>query len=365
MTLRGILLVSGAIVVAVLVVVALLLRHYTSSRYVVRSLEEKLGPDYRVAIESSHYDLFSQTFYASGVAVVEDTLSHGPKPDGGRRRSWSSYELPAVAVRGVNLWELKRGSIIADEFRFERPVVKVFLDRKTPSKHPGPRRMPHEVLMASDSRVRIGTVKIIRGDIEYGEQSLTGVRPGTFRFGDFYLTMRNFGNDRARMPSPCVIDVRTRLANSGLMNATFNYDLSSDVTKLNYHAVMGKMDARGLNSLLMNIKGIRIEEGTIDSLRADIRVHGDNATGTVWIPYHKLKFTVLDKATYKQDMNDKFATFMSARTTRDSNPEDDGDPVTMVQVQRRRAPNVSLMKFVWETVRQGALMAVGAPEPPG
>jgi len=43
----------------------------------------------------------------------------------------------------------------------------------------------------------------------------------------------------------------------------------------------------------------------------------------------------------------------------------DGDPVTMVQVQRRRAPNVSLMKFVWETVRQGALMAVGAPEPPG
>src|SRR5690349_20820636 len=103
MTLRRILLASGAVAVALVLVAALLLRHYTSARYVVKSLERKLGPDYRVSVASSHYDLFRQTFYANGVSVVEDTLRHGAKPDGKRRRSWSSYQLPAVMVREVNL----------------------------------------------------------------------------------------------------------------------------------------------------------------------------------------------------------------------------------------------------------------------
>jgi len=161
-----------------------------------------------------------------------------------------------------------------------------------------------------------------------------------------------------------VIDVRTRLADSGPLHATFNYDLSSRILKMDYHATMGRMDVVAMNKLLVNLKGIRIKEGTIDSLYADIDMRGDRATGTVRLPYHGLKFEMLDKNSHDRDLGDKFSTFLYSRKVHNSNPEDNNDPVTVVRVERRRLPQVSLIKFVWETVREGVFLTANVPEPP-
>ena len=358
---RRTLVVVGAAVVVLIVMVALI-RHFTGPRYLEQRLANELGGDYAVHIESSHYDLLRRSFRAASVTIVPDSLRRTPRDRG--RRTQTFFRLPWVSATGVNLLALRRGDIHIEEIDFDRPEVRVFLDRNLVSAHPGAKRLPHEVLMASGRRVRIGKIRVANGDIQYAERPLYGDHAGMFHFANFDGTLTNLDVEACRAGKPCVIDVRTRLADSGPLHATFNYDLSSSTLKLDYHATMGLMDVVAMNKLLVNLKGIRIKEGTIDSLYADIDMRGDRATGTVRLPYHGLKFEMLDKNSHDRDLGDKFSTFLYSRKVHNSNPEDNNDPVTVVRVERRRLPQVSLIKFVWETVREGVFLTANVPEPP-
>lgn len=355
---RRYLVIVCTVVIAALLVMAAMVRHYTGASSIERRLSRELGPDYHVSIESSHYDLLTRTFYATGVSVVADSLRRDQGSSPTRRRTQSSITVPSAWAKGVDLWALRRGDFDIDEIQIDKPEVRVFLDRKVPGSHHGPRRMPHEVLMSTDKKVRIGTARIVKGDIQYKVRAIDGTRPGTVRFGEFYATVTNFQN--FSHPEPCVIDVQTRLAEPGLLKVTFNYDLSSKPMKMDYRAGMGRMNASALNDLLVNLKGVRITSGTIDSLAADIEVNGDIARGTVRIPYHGLEWELLDKNSGKQDLKDELIMLLYSGKVRDSNPDDD-DPLIVIDVRRQREPQISFLKFVWETVRQGMLLTVGMP----
>jgi Domain of Unknown Function (DUF748) len=359
--LRRTLVIGGVSVVVALVVTGFaVFRHFTSPAYVETHLRHELGGDFTVHIGSSHYHLLARSLDASDVSIVADSLRKGD----GQRRTLTIFHLPVVRARGVNFMALRHGTIDIDEIDLERPEARVYLDRHTVSSHPGPRQMPHEVLLASTRRVRIGKIHVANGDIQYAERPITGDHAGEFRFADIEATLTNLDIEASRAGKPCVIDVRTRLADSGPLHARFTYDLSSKPLKMDYRASMGRMDATALNKLLINLKGIRITGGSIDSLSADISMRDRRATGTVRFPYHGLKFEMLDKNSHERDIGDKFWTFMYSRKVHKSNPEDDDEPVTVATVERQRLPPVSLMKFVWETVREGVFQTANVPEPP-
>ncbi|HEX6789714.1 MAG TPA: DUF748 domain-containing protein [Candidatus Krumholzibacteria bacterium] len=351
---RTAVILGGTIVVVVIAAVALS-RHVGDPAYLERRLSREIGTGYTVHIESSHYDLLQRTFSATGVTVIPDTLEH--TTGRARRRTLSWVAVDAVHADGVNLWDLQRGVVNVDDVRAEGLKIRVLLDRRIPSRYQGLRRLlPHEALNSSDKSVRFGTIRVVRGDIRYSEHGILSSRPGTIRFADFYATVTNLRNDNRAQP--CVIDVRTRFANSGLLNATFKYDLSSDSLKMDYRLAMKEMDATALNPLLVDLKGIRIERGTIDSLSADISVRNGVAVGSIRLPYHGLKFEVLDRDSHDRDLKDKLKTFMFSRSVEDSNPDED-EPVRVINVRLRRGPSVSLIKFVWQTVREGTLRTVG------
>jgi hypothetical protein len=352
-------LIAGACVIAVLLGALALFRYFTTPDRIEQYAARKLPAGYRIQIESCHYNPFRGTFFATGVSVAPDTTVDTPEL---RQRTRSSFTLPKVRASGVDLWALRRGDIDIDEVQFDNPEIRTFLDRRFRSKHYGkPRRMPHEVIQATDSRVRIGTIKMVDGDIRYSEKRFDDVPPGTFRFADFNATLRNLSNDEKRAHESCTIDIRTLVENSGALKATFNYDLFSNATKMDYQVAMGRMDARKFNGLLVNLKGVRILEGTIDSLSADIKVRGDVATGPLRIPYHGLKFEVVNKGTDEQDFLDKLWTAIFDGKANESNPDDDDEPVEVVNLQYKRLPNDSIIKFVWHTLREGALKSANVP----
>ncbi|HKW13028.1 MAG TPA: DUF748 domain-containing protein [Candidatus Krumholzibacteria bacterium] len=361
--LRRILVALGSVVIAGMLVVAGLAYHYTRPAYIEKRLTREFGGKYSVHVESAHSDPFRGTISATGVTIASDSLQ-GQASRAAPLRTRASFRLPMVVCRGVNFRALRHGSIDVDEIELDNPQAQMFLDRHIASRSRGPKRMPHEVLMASARPIRIGTLRVVNGDLQYAERSLTAERAGTFRFADMNATVSNITTVHGTGPEDCVIDVHTRLANSGVLNARFRYDLASKPLKMDYHATMGRMDVTSLNKLLINLKGIRVKEGTIDSLNADIAMRGDRATGTVRLPYHALKFEMLDQDSHTRDLSDKFTTFMLARKVHQSNPDDADDSVTVVTIDRPRLPEVSLIKFVWESVREGVLRSANLPEPP-
>jgi hypothetical protein len=124
------------------------------------------------------------------------------------------------------------------------------------------------------------------------------------------------------------------------------------------------MNGTALNDLLVDLNGIRIDEGTLDGTTLDIKCDGNTAAGTMKFLYHGLKFDIVDKDSHKQGLKDHLGTWMQNWKTHSSNPEDGDDPATVITLRRQRAPYTSLIKFVWETVREGVLRTVGVPPPP-
>ena len=352
---RG-LLICGVAVIAILLLFAALVRHFSNPQYVEKRLIDEIGSGYLINIASSRYNVLSQHYHAEGLTVVPDTLQRASST---RPRRRSSFSAAAVEVNGINFLAMRKGQIDFNEIVIDQPEIRLVIDRRVPNpKATTPRRMPHEVIRSSSTRLCIDTIRVVDGDIRLSEIAVDGTRPGTFRFADLDATVANLTNDAKGMKQPCVIDVRTRLADSGPLKARFVYDFSSDVTRMDYHAVIGKMDAVALNDLLVDLKGVRVKEGTIDSTWLDIKVDGDVAAGQMRFLYHGLKFEILDKDSHEQGVGDHLATFMSSWDTHDSNPQDD-EPATVITLRRERAPQTSLMKFVWETVREGILRTVG------
>lgn len=352
---RG-LLYCGAAVFAVLLLFLALARHYSKAEYVEKRLIDEIGSGYLINIASSRYNVLSGHYHAEDVTVVPDTLQRASST---RARRRSSFSASAVEVNGINFFAMRKGQIDFNEIVIDEPEIRLVIDRRVPDpKATVTRRMPHEVIRSRSTRLLIDTIRVVDGDIRLSEIAVDGTRPGTFRFADLNATIANLTNDVKRMKQPCVIDVGTRLADSGPLKARFVYDFSSDTTRMDYHAVIGRMDAVALNDLLVDLKGIRVKEGTIDSSWLDIKVNGDIAAGQMRFLYHDLKFEILDKDSHKQGVGDHLVTLMAAWDTHDSNPQDD-NPATVITLRRERAPNISLMKFVWETVREGILRTVG------
>lgn len=348
--------------VAVLIAAGVLLRHFTGPEYIEKRLTRKIGPGYLIDIGSSHYNPFTRSFALANVSVVSDTL-RAPRhhKDHDHPETHMKLNVRGVRASGLNLRALRDGRIDMDGFVLDRPKLTLYVDRQgMPLEHARPAvRMPHEVLLASGRRIRIDTIRVVDGDISYSERSRTGVRPGIFRFADLNANLESVNNDGTQREHPCVIDVHTRLADSGPLHATFKYDLSSPKLRMSYHAVIGKMDGLSLNDLLVNLNGIRVNAGTIDATTVDIKVDGDMAAGTMKLLYHGLKFEVVDKDSHEQGMRDHVVTWMQNWQTHSSNPKDDDDPATVITLNRKRAPHVSLVKFVWETVREGLLRTLG------
>jgi hypothetical protein len=259
---------AAAILIAVVVAGELLLRHFTGPQYVENQLARKFGPGYRVEIGSSHYDLLTRTFSLANVSIVSDTLRvqhHGHD----HPKKFTSLNVPSLRASGVSLPALQRGDIIMDRVVIDQPTCTLYVDRKgVPLVHPRPAvSLPQEVLLASPRRIRIGTIYVVNGDIRYAERAHDGTRPGMFRFADLNVTIDNLTNDKMPLKQPCIIDARTRLADSGPLHAVFKYDLCSRELRMDYNAVIGTMDGLSLNDLLVDLSGIRIKRGTIDPPR--------------------------------------------------------------------------------------------------
>ena len=142
-------------VIAVLILVTAIPGYISSPAYVEKRLTSRIGPGYRIDIGSSHYNPLRQTFEATAVSVVSDSTRPGPTPGFDRPRKRSSLGASSVRASGINLLALWKGNIDVDTIVIEKPEVRLFIDRGVPPAHAKKsRRMPHQVLASSNSRVR-------------------------------------------------------------------------------------------------------------------------------------------------------------------------------------------------------------------
>jgi hypothetical protein len=121
------------------------------------------------------------------------------------------------------------------------------------------------------------------------------------------------------------------------------------------------MNAEPMNELLENLNGIKITSGVVDSTRFDFKVDGDDiARGTVELLYHNLDVQLEDKVTLDQKLVARLKSFINDKAKmHGENPPNENGPATVATVTRQRTPQTPLIKFLWETLREGILTTLG------
>jgi hypothetical protein len=354
---RRIALIALAAVLVVALAVIVKLRNCTNPDYIEERISAAMGPDYRIDVGSSVFNPLARRFVAADISIVPDTTS--PAVRDGKLRTRYAFAASELRVIGIDLWALYHGRVAVGSIRIKAPVAEIYLDRTVPgAQEATPSTLPHELLVSCGRPVRINTIHITDGDLRYSERAADGIRPGTFQFADLSAMITHVTNDTTRMGTPCAIEVRARLADAGQMEAMFEYDLASKRLNMAYRGSVGAMGASSLNELLVDLEGIRVTGGTIDSTSFSFHVVDDVATGELQVLYHDVDFEMVDKNTREEGISERFATFMTNTKIRPSNPDGDEPPI-VVTIVREREPHVPLFKFVWKTIREGLLSTLG------
>jgi len=340
-----------------LVVLGLIVANRLSSPpHLERRIAAMVGPEYKVDIGSARYNPIRGTFTAEYIAVEPDTIRY-PQP---RRKTWT-FTATAIRIDGIRHWALYKKSVDVENIHLDTPRLRAHLDRTIdPQQLHRPSILPQEHLRRLEHPLRIGRVSVTDGEIVFVERAIDGARPGTFVFADIAAMITNVSNDPSRMSMPCSIDVRSNLADAGPMHGLFEYNLSTDSLSIDGKGSIGKMDATTLNDLVLNLNGIYIMSGTIDSTWFEIHVDEDVARGKVRCLYHGLEFQLTNKSSHEQGFRDELMTFF--KETRDANPQEPGQPAMTAAVYRQRQPYENVIKFVWLNVRDGLLKTLGVIE---
>ena len=342
-------------------------RHLTSSEHIERKLSVAIASAHgvnRIRIGSSSFRPLRGSFVARDLEFLPDTLLLAQATRAGLApRTRYSVTAASLHAHGIRCWPLLRGRIVADSVIVDGARVDVYLDRTLgPAPPVKPATLPHVSFQSIGRPIRIDVFRMTNAEIGYSEKAGDGSRPGTIRFTELWTTVTNVTNDSTRMrPStPCTIDLRTRIAGAGRLDTTFDYDLLSPRLNMTCRGSVSRMRAEPLNELLVNLEGIRLTGGVIDSTWFDFNVREDVARGTMQVLYRDVDIEILDKVTLDRGLGARLQTFITDKATLNhANPSDDQAPAKVATILRERSPETPLLKFLWETLREGILSTLG------
>ena len=327
---------------------------------------------YRRVLGDSLYALAVDTAQAStrDSSLVATAVRVGPMlPDQafmrrvGHRTDRYDGAARRLVLRGVDYRRLiEEQAVHVGAARIDSLVINVYRNNHFPPDPTGaPPPMPHEAFRSIPQEVRIDTIHVAGGSVRYTQLPENATEPGQIAFEALSTTIRNVTNDPSRMtPStPAVVEATAQVAGAGRLHTTIRIPLLARHLNLSYRGRLGPMDARAFNETFVNLAGVRVESGHVDSLRFGATVRRGVAAGTMRGAYQNLEVETLDPATGDRGLGKRIETFALNRVALSSqNTRRDGGLRTG-SIQHTHEEGEAFFKFLWLSVRSGLFALVG------
>ncbi|MHB1326627.1 MAG: AsmA family protein [Gemmatimonadales bacterium] len=357
-----------AIIVAILIAVGVIAERVIAGQAKPEALEARINRSltsssdglYRVSVGTSSLDLFGGRFVATDVQLHLDSARLAElRSNKTAPRDLYTVRIPQLEVTGIRLGALLRRSIDAGHVTLTEPEVAISLDRHIPTKEGAGPALPHQALQQLETAVSIGQLNVAQGQLVYRERADDGARYGRFEFADIELGIRNITNQRERATEHATIDLAFAAAGKGQLRTKMQYDLFAPGLNMSYEGGIGSFDASMLNPLTVDLEGVRITQGQVDTLWFRVDVEDDVATGRLQARYRELRIQTLDKVTRDRSLGDHIQSFISnSFKIRVDNPQP-GEPIKTAFIKLERDEDMPLLKFLWHTLRAGVAETVG------
>jgi hypothetical protein len=263
--------------------------------------------------------------------------------------------IPRCQVTGLSYasWLEKKG-FVAAMIEIIQPSLNALANLEKPN-NPGssPPLMVPEALAALKRPLKIETVRITDGLLQYGERLTEKGPPGVVSLGGLEMSIGGIQSEGVEAESALSLTARGNLMNAGILSVQMTIPLRLEDFTLHASGSLGTMDLTSLNAFLEHVEHIRVTSGQAHKVVFEFDVAHGWANGFVRAGYENLRIAILDK---KNNNPKGLATFFARLFKIRSGSARDvpGESIDGV-VRYRRSPDHTFLQFVWFSLRSGVM----------
>jgi len=275
------------------------------------------------------------------------------------------FDISKIKIMGLNCLALLQGNIYsARNINIHDVFLDIFVNMDKPydvnSSNP---EMLNEALSSMKEIVKVDSLKIINGRLNYSERFAIGATPGIVTFNKVNVLVSGIANNTAH-PDTTIIHGEGLFMNSGTMKLFMAIPPTSKDFSLRYSGSLSTMDVTVLNSFIEPCEHKRIKSGILQSATYNINVNSGYANGTLRAAYKDLSIAVLNKNTGSENgIFDRISSiFSKVFIIRGSNIPDEDGLMKIGEIKYARKPTDYYFNFLWFALRNGIADVIGLPQ---
>ena len=278
------------------------------------------------------------------------------------RQTRFRFDISQIKIIGLDCLALLQGNVYkARNINLRDVFADIFVNMDKPyNKGSSNPQMPNEALSSIKEIVKVDSLKIINGRLNYYERFAVGANPGVVTFNKVNASVSGIAN-HITSPAIAIIHGEGLLMNSARIKLFMEIPLTPKDFSLRYSGSCGTMDVTKLNAFLEAGEHRRIKSGVLQSATFKINVNSGRASGTLRVLYKDLTLAILNKKTGSENgIFDRISSLIGrALFIRGTNMPDKKGLMKIGEIEYTHNPDESFTQFVWFALRSGIGNVVG------
>jgi hypothetical protein len=270
--------------------------------------------------------------------------------------------VPHARVAGLACLELLQGNVYhARSADIRDAFIDVLINKDKPvAKDTLSPPMPNEILTSIEQTIKIDSLTIWNGGLQYGERFAPSSKPAVITLDSMKASVRGI-DSHADASEAIVIRAKGKFMKSTEMNIVMSIPISSPEFSFQYSGSLSRMDLSVLNSFLETAEQMRIKAGILQAATFEINVASGRASGNVRALYKDLTLAAINKHTgSEKGIFDVIASFVANNTKiRTNNMPGNSGEMKIGKVKYTRHRDDPFFRFVWFSLRSGVGDVVG------
>ncbi|HAC14471.1 MAG TPA: hypothetical protein DCE78_00785 [Bacteroidetes bacterium] len=266
-----------------------------------------------------------------------------------------NLKIPEIEVTGLDLESLSVRHVNIGQITVVDPWFEVFRNKQIAKRNVIKiKPLLNEVAHSIDFSVGIDRIDISGGTILYDEHTPPHATPGGISFNDLNATLTDI---RTAQHPDFKSDTLSLHAETQFMDvASLVVDVDYPVFRTDdLHSLsikLGSIDPSAVSDILEKSGFLRVEEGLVQGLTADLSLSSEQSTGRLILLYSDLKVSILNKdQPQRENIFQRFGDLLVNTFVVKSNNEI-SDP-RVAEIEFKREKDKSIFAYWWKSVLDG------------
>jgi hypothetical protein len=302
-------------------------------------------------------------------AIVADALEFHPSINdeqffaGSRfRNTRYRFVIPEISVNGLVYSGLLHGNNYrARSINIRDAFIDILVNMDKPwNTNAINPLMPNESLSSMKDTIRVDSLLIVNGRLNYNERYVVGAEAALVTFDKMQALALGIVNHTGRLDT-IAIHAQGMFMNAATMKLHMSIPLGSPQFSFSYGGSVGEMQVSRLNGFLETAERHRIKSGVLHGADFEVDVNSGRATGYVRAEYSGLSIAILDKYTgSERGIADRISSLIGKLfVIRGTNTPDKKGSMKIGVVKFTRKPDEPFIQFAWFALRSGVGNTVG------